>query len=67
MKVKIIAVINLFTLIGINSYGQVTESEAALRTHSADKLMGWKKGGVFTATIAQTKLTNWVTGGQNSL
>ena len=29
--------------------------------------MGWKKGGVFTATLAQTSLTNWVAGGQNSL
>ena len=67
MKVKIIAVINLFTLIGINSYGQVTESEAALRTNAADTIMGSKTGGVFTATISQTSLTNWVAGGQNSL
>ncbi|MBK7711483.1 MAG: DUF3078 domain-containing protein [Bacteroidales bacterium] len=29
--------------------------------------MGWKKGGVFTGTLAQTSLTNWVAGGQNSL
>jgi hypothetical protein len=67
MKMKIIAVISLFALFGINSYGQVTEAEAALHKHSADTLMGWKTGGVFTATIAQTSLTNWVAGGQNSL
>jgi hypothetical protein len=67
MKMKIIVIIGLFTLFGIGSYGQVTEAEAALRTHSADTIMGWKKGGVFTATIAQTSLTNWVAGGQNSL
>jgi hypothetical protein len=47
--------------------GQVTDSEKALRTHSADSVMGWKTGGVFTATVAQTSLTNWVAGGQNSL
>jgi len=47
--------------------GQVTEAEKALRTHSADTTLGWKTGGVFTATVAQTSLTNWVAGGQNSL
>ncbi len=48
------------------SYGQVTEPEKTLRTHSSDTIMGWKKGGVFTATMAQTSLTNWVAGGENS-
>jgi hypothetical protein len=67
MKKKIIAVICFATLFGITSYCQVTEAEATLRTHSADTIMGWHKGGVFTATIAQTSLTNWVAGGQNSL
>ena len=38
-----------------------------MRTHSADTINGWKKGGVFTATLSQTSLTNWVSGGQNSL
>ena len=47
--------------------GQVTEAEKTLRTQSADTIMGWKTGGVFTATVAQTSLTNWVAGGQNSL
>jgi hypothetical protein len=48
------------------TYGQVTEPEKALRTHSSDTINGWKKGGVFTATLAQASLTNWVAGGENS-
>ena len=67
MKIKVIAVISLVALSGINLYCQVTDAETALRKHSADTIMGWKTGGVFTATIAQTSLTNWVAGGQNSL
>jgi hypothetical protein len=67
MKVKFIAVILLSACFSHLTYGQVTEAEKALRTQSADTIMGWKKGGVFTATVAQTSLTNWVAGGQNSL
>jgi hypothetical protein len=48
------------------TYGQVTEPEKTLRTHSSDTINGWKKGGVFTATLAQASLTNWVAGGENS-
>jgi hypothetical protein len=64
---KTIAVIVLFSGFGIIAYSQVTDAEKALRTQSADTIMGWKKGGVFTATFAQTSLTNWVAGGENSL
>jgi hypothetical protein len=67
MKAKIIAVTILLTGILQVAHGQVTEAEKALRTHTSDSTMGWKKGGVFTATVAQTSLTNWVAGGQNSL
>jgi hypothetical protein len=67
MKIKIIAVILLLACFSHLTNGQVTEAEKALRTHTADTTMGWKKGGVFTATVAQTSLTNWVSGGQNSL
>jgi hypothetical protein len=67
MKAKIIAVIILLTGLLQVLHGQVTDAEKALRTQSADSTMGWKKGGVFTATVAQTSLTNWVAGGQNSL
>jgi hypothetical protein len=67
MKVKIILVILLSVFFSQMTIGQVTEAEKALRAHTADSTMGWKKGGVFTATVAQTSLTNWVAGGQNSL
>ena len=67
MKKKIFAVIILLTVSGLITYCQVTDAEKVLRTHSADSIIGWKKGGLFTATVAQTSLTNWVAGGQNSL
>jgi hypothetical protein len=67
MKVKIFAAIMFSMFFSSLIHAQVTEAEKALRTHSADTLNGWKKGGVFTATMSQTSLTNWVSGGQNSL
>jgi hypothetical protein len=66
MKVKILAGLILITCLSLKSFGQVTEAEKALRTHTTDTIMGWKKGGVFTATLSQTSLTNWVAGGENS-
>lgn len=56
----------LSLIIIINSFGQVTEAEKTLRTQSADTLQGWKTGGVFNINLAQTSLTNWAAGGQNS-
>jgi len=47
--------------------GQVTEAEKKLRTVTADTTEGWKKGAVLSVNLAQTSLTNWVAGGQNSL
>lgn len=38
-----------------------------LKTHAIDTLRGWKKGGVIGLNLAQTSLTNWAAGGQNSL
>jgi hypothetical protein len=46
--------------------GQVTVVEKNLRTQTADTLQGWKKGGVIAVNLAQTSLTNWAAGGQNS-
>jgi hypothetical protein len=67
MKVKTFSAILFSMLFSQLVHAQVTEAEKALRTQSADTINGWKKGGVFTATLAQTSLTNWVSGGQNSL
>ena len=63
---KIIAVIVLFTVFNIMSYSQVTDAEKALRTQSADTLNGLEKRRSFYCNLAQTSLTNWVAGGQNS-
>jgi hypothetical protein len=49
------------------SNGQVTEAEKNLRTVRVDSTQGWKTGGVLAVNLAQTSLTNWVAGGQNSV
>jgi hypothetical protein len=60
------AIVLLSTGIGSLTFGQVTEAEKTLRTQVADSTQGWKKGGVFALNLAQTSLTNWAAGGQNS-
>lgn len=67
MKRKNIAFIALLLIFNITSYGQVTEAEKHLRTLVADTTQGWKNGGVFAVNLAQTSLTNWASGGQNSV
>jgi hypothetical protein len=46
---------------------QVIDGEKLLRTQSADTISGWKTGGIMGITLAQTSLTNWAAGGQNSI
>jgi hypothetical protein len=60
-----IAIFVLSSLI-TTSFAQVTDLEKSLRKASADTIDGWKKGGVISLNIAQTSLTNWAAGGQNS-
>ncbi len=67
MKKKFIATVVVFSVFSILMYGQVTEGEKNLRTLSADTTLGWKKGGVFAVNLAQTSLTNWAAGGENSI
>jgi hypothetical protein len=67
MKCKYIAIIALFSISCINASGQVTDAEKTLRVLSADTTLGWKKGGVIAVNLAQTSLTNWAAGGQNSV
>lgn len=64
---KIFAVSLLFTTFSILTHSQVTEAEKKLRTLNADTIQGWKTGGVLAINLAQTSLTNWAAGGQNSL
>lgn len=66
MKRNLFALIVILTTINILSFGQLTEGEKQLRTVNGDTIMGWKKGGVITINLAQTSLTNWAAGGQNS-
>jgi hypothetical protein len=66
MRRKFFAIILLFTGFSILASGQVTDAEKSLRTQSADSTQGWKIGGVIDINLAQTSLTNWAAGGQNS-
>jgi hypothetical protein len=67
MKKKFIAVTLFLTIFFVLATGQVTEGEKNLRTQSADTTEGWKKGGLLALNLAQTSLTNWAAGGQNSV
>jgi hypothetical protein len=66
MKVKLIAAAALIGCAQIVS-AQVTEAEASLRKHDSDTTQGWKLGGVASLNATQTNLTNWASGGQNSI
>ena len=67
MKKKLIAAGLLLSISFALTMGQVTEAEKNLRTLTADTTQGWKTGGVFAINLAQTSLTNWAAGGQNSV
>ena len=66
MKVKFIAVA---ALVGCAQlvFGQITDAESALRSNNSDTTQGWKLGGVASLNATQTSLTNWVSGGENSI
>jgi hypothetical protein len=63
---RIIISFVLFSMLYCSAVAQVTDMEKSLRTVSKDTLMGWRKGGIITVNLAQTSLTNWAAGGQNS-
>ena len=64
-KSLVLSIIGLFSVFAILS-GQITEPEKELRTQRSDTIQGWKTGGVFSVNMAQTSLTNWASGGENS-
>jgi hypothetical protein len=66
MKKLSIVVILFFMGFSLLTYSQVTEAEKKLRTVTADTTQGWKTGGIVNINLAQTSLTNWASGGQNS-
>jgi hypothetical protein len=57
----------LFLLLPFSAIVQITEKEDVLKTHRADSLDGWKKGGYTALNISQVGLTNWAAGGQSSI
>ena len=66
MKLKFLYVILFYLIFTYASLAQLTDAEKKLRAVNADTIMGWKKGGLFALNLAQTSLTNWAAGGQNS-
>jgi hypothetical protein len=67
MRFKLYSIALVFIIFCFSTYGQVTDAEKKIRTLNTDTIMGWKKGGVAGLNFAQTSLTNWAAGGQNSL
>lgn len=67
MRNKFYAIALLLLILSSLTFAQVTDGEKTLRTVIADTTEGWKKGGVITLNMAQTSLTNWAAGGQNSI
>jgi hypothetical protein len=67
MRRKLILIVFLFIGVNILTYSQISDTEKKLRTVASDTIQGWKKGGVIALNLAQTSLTNWAAGGQNSL
>jgi hypothetical protein len=57
----------VFWGISLVGTGQVTELEKSLRAQRSDTTLGWKKGGIAGFNLSQTSLTNWASGGQNSM
>jgi hypothetical protein len=67
MKTKTIVFITALIFFStLSLFSQVTEAEAKLKAAAADTTSGWKEGGIVGFNLAQTSLTNWAAGGQNS-
>ncbi|MDP4210854.1 MAG: DUF3078 domain-containing protein [Bacteroidota bacterium] len=63
---RVFVLISIWTMT-VALFGQVTDKESSLRTVNADTTNGWKKGGVVMINFSQTSLSNWASGGENSL
>jgi hypothetical protein len=62
------SILLLFILAGFSQliYSQVTDAENKLKKEKPDTTLGWKKGAVTSLNLAQSTLTNWAAGGENS-
>ncbi|HEX2969829.1 MAG TPA: DUF3078 domain-containing protein [Bacteroidales bacterium] len=60
-------IVLIIVLLNVSTFrAQITDSEKKLREQKTDTTLGWKNGGVLAVNLAQTSLTNWSAGGQNS-
>ncbi len=55
------------SVLSLSLFSQITEGEDILRKDNTDTLQGWTSGGLINTAFAQTGLTNWAAGGENSL
>lgn len=68
MKTKLLSILFVLLVMLPSAFGQDADLIKKLNAKLvADSLQGWKTGGVLTVNLAQTSLTNWVAGGQNSV
>ncbi|NJK96066.1 MAG: DUF3078 domain-containing protein [Bacteroidales bacterium] len=54
-------------LINANAISQFAEPEKKLRDARKDTINGWQAGAVVMLNFGQTSLTNWASGGENSI
>lgn len=66
MKTKIIIIAVLICNLLPTANAQITEAESKLKSLATDTIIGWKKGGATSINLAQTALSNWAAGGENS-
>lgn len=64
---KYVSLLILMLFISTSVFSQITDAEKQLRNADKDTTTGWKKGGIFSLSTAQTSFVNWAAGGQNSI
>ncbi|MBP8850942.1 MAG: DUF3078 domain-containing protein [Breznakibacter sp.] len=64
---RIISLTLILTAISALGFAQILDTEKTLKTQIVDSTEGWKTGGIASITMSQTSLTNWSSGGQNSM
>ncbi len=57
----------LLSISTVFSFSQVTEPEETLKKEKTDIPEGWKRGALVSISMSQVSLTNWASGGQNSI
>lgn len=65
-KISTLLLLSLFFL-GNSITAQVTDGESKLKKLETDTVASWKTGGFTGLNLSQTSLTNWASGGNNSV